>query len=777
MLQVYQADLLKELDEGKEIKESDISELRRTVYGSPYGHRETSLVDPVRHEREGQGLPPGRPAVAFWTAEGSPIWGEAGRTALFGVRFFSVPSGGRSANPAGASGRSGLLRAFASVSSARRRSGAGELTTPKGVSGAASTGASCRETVIGHRTSGSNNTRGQSRETGSLSRSFGIVETTAQCVCMGPVYCRARLSHSVRRSSSAVQWGFSHSGWPRVGGKAYQYRVLPFSLALSPRTFTKCVDAALAPLRLQGIRIINYINDWLILAQMEQVAVQHRDVVLTHMKELGLRLNAKKSMLSPLQRTTYLAVVWDSTTMQARLSPARIESILTAVVCIQRDTFWSAVHETPTVVAQDQGVVPERKPAPHDQDHTAMPTCSRHVEETLVLVSGPGAGSSLLPRNASDGRVPHRLGSGHGPRGGEADLESIWPGSGGLLRDSGECAMSPLVLSDHGTDVARLRLYAFPPIALLPGALERVRRDGVSLLLVAPFWPGRVWFSGLISLLDGSPWEIPVRKDLLSQAGGSILHPRAGAVEALGVASEGAHLLAFGLSTKVVETILQSRAPSTRKLYALKWRLFTSWCGHHLQDLVSCPVGTVLEFLQDRFSAGLTHSTLKVYVAAISAYHAPLGGLSVGKNPLITRFLRGALRLRPPARPCVPSWDLSVVLEALCRPPFEPIEDISDHHLTIKTVLLLALSSLKRVGDLQALSVAPSFLDFAPGLAKAFLYPNSGYVPKVPSSTPRPVVLQAFYPPPFREPDQQKLNCMSPVRAHSCSVEEVRSAF
>ena len=28
------------------------------------------------------------------------------------------------------------------------------------------------------------------------------------------------------------------------GGKAYQYRVLPFGLALSPRTFTKCVDAA-----------------------------------------------------------------------------------------------------------------------------------------------------------------------------------------------------------------------------------------------------------------------------------------------------------------------------------------------------------------------------------------------------------------------------------------------------------------------------------------------------------------------------------------------------
>ncbi len=137
----------------------------------------------------------------------------------------------------------------------------------------------------------------------------------------------------------------------------------------------------------------------------------------------------------------------------------------------------------------------------------------------------------------------------------------------------------------------------------------------------------------------------------------------------------------------------------------------------------------------------------------------------MGKDPLITRFLRGVMRLRPRVRSRVPPWDLAVVLEALCKPPFEPIEEVSERLLTLKTVLLLAISSLKRVGDLQALSVAPSFIDFAPGLAKAFLYPRVGYVPKVPSLVPRPVVLQAFCPPPFKEPDQEKLNCMCPVQA------------
>ncbi len=85
------------------------------------------------------------------------------------------------------------------------------------------------------------------------------------------------------------------------GGKAYQYKVLPFGLALAPRTFTKCMDAALAPLRLQGIRVLNYLDDWLILAHSRELVSRHRDIVLGHIHSLGLRMNAKKSVLLPSQ--------------------------------------------------------------------------------------------------------------------------------------------------------------------------------------------------------------------------------------------------------------------------------------------------------------------------------------------------------------------------------------------------------------------------------------------------------------------------------------------
>ncbi|KAL0201493.1 hypothetical protein M9458_004680, partial [Cirrhinus mrigala] len=142
--------------------------------------------------------------------------------------------------------------------------------------------------------------------------------------------------------------------------------------------------------------------------------------------------------------------------------------------------------------------------------------------------------------------------------------------------------------------------------------------------------------------------DFPPRRLSLGDSRGRHHPPSSsGVVEVMGVAPEGARLVASGLSTEVVETILQSRAPSTRKLYALKWKL-----SLHGADTTG---RTQLTAQSDRVSAGLAHSTLEVYVAAISAYHAPLGGMSVGKDPLAVRFLRSALRLRPPVRPWVPS--------------------------------------------------------------------------------------------------------------------------
>ncbi len=132
----------------------------------------------------------------------------------------------------------------------------------------------------------------------------------------------------------------------------------------------------------------------------------------------------------------------------------------------------------------------------------------------------------------------------------------------------------------------------------------------------------------------------------------------------------------------------------------------------------------------------------------------------------------------------MPTWDLAVVLEALSKAPFEPLEEVPLRFLTVKTAFLLATSSLKRVGDLQALSMAPLCLEFAPGMVRAFLYPRLEYVPKVPSVIPKPVILQAFCPPPFQDADQEKLNCVCPVLScggnrtnYLCAMVLIRRVF
>ncbi len=75
-------------------------------------------------------------------------------------------------------------------------------------------------------------------------------------------------------------------------------------------------------------------------------------------------------------------------------------------------------------------------------------------------------------------------------------------------------------------DWPNLLLYAFPPIALLPQVIRRIREQGHKVLLVASLWRNQPWLSELTQLLTVAPWPVPLRRDLLSQANGTIWHPR-----------------------------------------------------------------------------------------------------------------------------------------------------------------------------------------------------------------------------------------------------------
>ncbi len=125
-------------------------------------------------------------------------------------------------------------------------------------------------------------------------------------------------------------------------GVAYQSKVLPFGLFLAPCTFTRRMDADLSSLRQMGIRILNYLNDWLTLAQAQAVLTSHKTLLLSPLDCLGIRVNFAKSILSPSQRVSFLGTVIDSVQMTATVSVERVTTIRRHVASFKEGTAPSA---------------------------------------------------------------------------------------------------------------------------------------------------------------------------------------------------------------------------------------------------------------------------------------------------------------------------------------------------------------------------------------------------------------------------------------------------
>ena len=74
---------------------------------------------------------------------------------------------------------------------------------------------------------------------------------------------------------------------------------------------------------------------------------------------------------------------------------------------------------------------------------------------------------------------------------------------------------------------SHLQAYAFPPFALIRQTLNKVRdSEGLTMTLIAPFWPSREWFPDLLSLLVEVLIPLPLRRDLLRQLTSQTFHTR-----------------------------------------------------------------------------------------------------------------------------------------------------------------------------------------------------------------------------------------------------------
>ena len=169
-----------------------------------------------------------------------------------------------------------------------------------------------------------------------------------------------------------------------------------------------------------------------------------------------------------------------------------------------------------------------------------------------------------------------------------------------------------------------------------------------------------------------------------------------------------------------------------------------------------------MHLFQDR---KLQPSTIDGYRSAI-ADKLGSSSLNISKDVNLTRLLDSFHRDRPKGRRGIPSWNLSLVLHQLTKPPFEPLKEASLKLLTFKTVFLLALGSGKRRSEIHARQ--NENIKHQSDWSKVSLYPSPSFLSKNqlakegPESV-APVVIPALAPTLDRSLKSDRSLC--PVRA------------
>ena len=112
-------------------------------------------------------------------------------------------------------------------------------------------------------------------------------------------------------------------------GTVYQFRALCFGLSTAPQVFTRVFTVVSAWAHPHGIRLLRYLDDWLVLSSSEKEARQAVQSLLSLCCTLGIVINEKKSDLVTSQTAKYLGMTIDTEAGKVFPSLARVEKFLT----------------------------------------------------------------------------------------------------------------------------------------------------------------------------------------------------------------------------------------------------------------------------------------------------------------------------------------------------------------------------------------------------------------------------------------------------------------
>ena len=262
--------------------------------------------------------------------------------------------------------------------------------------------------------------------------------------------------------------------------------------------------------------------------------------------------------------------------------------------------------------------------------------------------------------------------------------------------------------------------------------------------------------------LCGKPVDSPIPSRSSVPAGPEV-HLRRKVIPSARMEALMRHYKATGFSDEVSRLAAAPRRPSTNRMYDDRWGRFTRWAAGQGVDPLNPTAAQVASFLFDLFDThGLSPQTVKGYRTCIGSVLNRTGKTRVVLHRTISDMIASMELQRPRATPVLPQWDLGIVLEALSKPPYEPLREASFKHLTLKTVFLLAMASAGRRSELHALRFDQNYIQFKPKGSGVTLYFSPEFMRKnqKPNQVNDPWFIPAI---PTGKPEFGAPNC--PVRA------------
>ena len=251
-------------------------------------------------------------------------------------------------------------------------------------------------------------------------------------------------------------------------------------------------------------------------------------------------------------------------------------------------------------------------------------------------------------------------------------------------------------------DWAACRGFANPPWCLIHRCLTKLKKQVARIVLITPLWKTQPWYPLVLELLEDFPRRIPHQSDLVAMPQGQefLMQQRVPQLVAWPIRQS---YSSRGFSSQASDLMLASWRDKTNSNYSSSFSRWCSWCQPRGRDPLSGPIDDVVNFLADLFSQGYQYQSLNAYRSAISSTHENIDGVSVGNHPAVTRLLKGVFHTRPPQPRYASFWDVGVVIQHIKI--LGPNKDLSLKQLTMKTVMLLALTRPSRSADLSKLDI------------------------------------------------------------------------